>query len=201
MTAQPKMATLTSVQKSTCFSIRSANHTPSYTALVYWLSSLAYHGLRTNYPLLLTSTSLFVLLIFPFNFTYEMLLLLLLLLLLFLITIMVRTCVHAMHLSYHWLHSAVIARLSWYDIPWFQRQRPAKDVDKIKPEIKPFWPKRWWRSVLRIPRIVIVCSTPHFVSTQSIFSSVGLQNFLPNFAVFAVKSPSLTQRSISQENA
>ena len=45
--------------------------------------------------------------------------------------------------------------------------------------------------------IVIFCSTAHFVSTYSIFSEIEIS--LPNFAFSTVKSPSVTQRSVSQE--
>ena len=47
--------------------------------------------------------------------------------------------------------------------------------------------------------IVINHCTPHFVSTKSIFGYI--QIFLTNFAYFTIKSPSITQRSVSQENA
>ena len=47
--------------------------------------------------------------------------------------------------------------------------------------------------------IVIICNTQHFVSTNSIFSWIQIS--LPNFAFFNVKSPSVTQRWVSQKNA
>ena len=46
---------------------------------------------------------------------------------------------------------------------------------------------------------MIIRSTAHFVSTLSIFSYIKIS--LSNFAFFTVKSPSVTQRSVSQENA
>ena len=39
----------------------------------------------------------------------------------------------------------------------------------------------------------------HIVSTSLIFSEIQIS--LPNFAFFTVKSPSVTQRLVSQENA
>ena len=46
--------------------------------------------------------------------------------------------------------------------------------------------------------IMIIWSTAHFISTLSIFSYIW---FLSNFAFFYRKSPSVTHRSVSQENA
>ena len=46
--------------------------------------------------------------------------------------------------------------------------------------------------------IVIIFRTVNFVSIKSIFSY--LQIFLPNFALFRAKSPSVTQRSPSPDN-
>ena len=42
---------------------------------------------------------------------------------------------------------------------------------------------------------MIIFGIPYFVSAWSIFSS------FPNFASFTLKSPSVTQKSVSQENA
>ena len=47
--------------------------------------------------------------------------------------------------------------------------------------------------------IVINHRTPHFVSAKSIFSLIQIS--LPNFAVFTVKSVSVTKRSVSEESA
>ena len=44
---------------------------------------------------------------------------------------------------------------------------------------------------------VIIFCIPYFVSAKSIFSEIKIS--LPNFAFFTVKSPSITQRSVSQE--
>ena len=49
--------------------------------------------------------------------------------------------------------------------------------------------------------IVIIWSTAHYVSTWPIFSYIGLQISLPNFSFFTAKLPSVTQRSVSRENA
>ena len=46
---------------------------------------------------------------------------------------------------------------------------------------------------------VIIFHTPYFISTKPIFNKI--QIFLPNFAFFSIKSPSITQRSVSQEKA
>ena len=46
---------------------------------------------------------------------------------------------------------------------------------------------------------VIFCHMPHFVSTEKILQ-INVDS-LPNFWFFTVKSPSVTQRSISQEKA
>ena len=46
---------------------------------------------------------------------------------------------------------------------------------------------------------MIIFHTPNFVSALSIFSEIQIS--LPNFAFLIVKSPSVTQRSVSQENA
>ena len=47
--------------------------------------------------------------------------------------------------------------------------------------------------------IVVTCSTAHFISTKSIFRYIQIS--LPNFAFFTIKSPSITQWSVSQVNA
>ena len=46
---------------------------------------------------------------------------------------------------------------------------------------------------------VIIFLTTNFVSTKSIFHYIQIS--LPNFGSFSSKSPSVTQRSVSQENA
>ena len=45
--------------------------------------------------------------------------------------------------------------------------------------------------------IVIICRTPHFISTQSIFSITWLNTDF--FSEITIKSPSVTQISVSQE--
>ena len=44
--------------------------------------------------------------------------------------------------------------------------------------------------------IVIICRTQHFVSAEAIFKIS-----LPNFVFFTLQSPSITQKSVSYENA
>ena len=47
--------------------------------------------------------------------------------------------------------------------------------------------------------IVINHHTLHFISAKPIFSKIQIS--LSNFVFFTVKSPSVTKRSVSQENA
>ena len=49
--------------------------------------------------------------------------------------------------------------------------------------------------------IVIICHTPHFVPTYSIFHFQLNTDFPSQVFVFTVISPSVTQRLVSQENA